>query len=334
MSPAMIKLAAVAGIVLLLALVALGYYLFRPLAHKPRPAAFHCYDLAKGSYVSLDPPPQAFGVGLSYASHIEETASKFDPEAPPPIFRKLPSALVRSGAEVAVPGTAELVAAAESLEPGLGTVLRQDHDALPALLDYEVEMGFVLLDDIDRASLDDAEFAPRLGFFIGNDVSARTLAILGEGQPNRFEFWGASKSFAGFMPVADRAWVPNETKRDGIPCVVIETTVNDQLRQQQSTANLIYTPAQMLRFILAKYPDTALHEGTIVLTGTPGGVAMNIPRWLARLSSLIGLSRFKKLAAKLGGDTSRFLSPGDRVVTRGEGLGEVGIVITEGETGP
>ncbi len=329
----MIKLAAVAGIVLLLALVALGYYLFRPLAHKPRPAAFHCYDMAKGSYVPLDPPPQAFGVGLSYASHIEETASKFDPKAPPPIFRKQPSALVRTGAEVAVPGTAELVAAAESLEPGLGTVLRQEHDALPALLDYEVEMGFVLLDDIDHASLGDAEFAPRLGFFIGNDVSARTLAILGEGQPTRFEFWGASKSFAGFMPVADRAWVPNETKRDGIPCVVIETTVNGELRQKQSTANLIYTPAQMLRFIVDKYPDTALPKGTIVLTGTPGGVAMNTPRWLARLSSLLGLNRFKKLAAKLSGDTSRFLNPGDRVVIRGQGLGEVDIVITQGKTG-
>jgi 2-keto-4-pentenoate hydratase/2-oxohepta-3-ene-1,7-dioic acid hydratase in catechol pathway len=332
----MIKLVALVGIVsllLLLAIAVLGYYLFRPLAHKPKPAAFHCYDIAAGSHVPLDPPPQAFGVGLSYAAHIEETASKFDPEAPPPIFRKHPGALVRTGAEVTMPGTHELVAAAESLEPGLGKVLREEWRELSALLDYEVEMGFVLLDDVDRYSLDETGFAPRLGFFIGNDVSARTLAILGEGQPNRFDFWGASKSFAGFMPVADRAWVPNETKPDAIPCVVIETTVNGELRQKQSTANLIYTPVQMLRFIQAKYPDTALEKGTIVLMGTPGGVAMNTPRWLARLSSLLGLSRFKKLAAKLNGDTSRFLNPGDRVVVHGQGLGEVSIVITDGETG-
>lgn len=329
----MIKLVALIGIVLFLAIVALGYYLFRPLAHKPKPAAFHCYDITKGSYVPLDPPPQAFGVGLSYAAHIEETASKFDPEAPPPIFRKHPSALARTGAEVAMPGTDELLTAAESLEPGLGKVLREEREELSALLDYEVEMGFVLLDDVDRASLENTDFTPRLGFFIGNDVSARTLAILGEGQPNRFDFWGTSKSFAGFMPVADRAWVPNETKPDGVPCVVIETTVNGELRQQQSTANLIYTPVQMLRFIRAKYPDTALEKGTIVLMGTPGGVAMQTPRWLARLSGLVGLSRLKKLAAKLDGDTSRFLHPGDRVVARGDGLGEVSIVITDGETG-
>lgn len=328
----MIKLAALVGIILLVAILALAYYLFRPLAHKPRPAAFHWYDLARGSYLPLEPPPQAFGVGLSYAAHIEETASKFDPTEPPPIFRKDPSALVRTGAEVAIPGTDALVEAAESLEPGLGRALREKWGELSALLDYEVEMGFVLLDAVDRASLDETGFAPRLGFFIGNDVSARTLAILGEGQLNRFDFWGVSKSFAGFMPVADRVWVPDEAKPNGIPCVVIETTVNGELRQKQSTSNLIYTPVQMLRFIQAKYPDTTLEKGTIVLSGTPGGVAMKTPRWLARLSNLMGLTRFKKLAAKLGGDTSRFLSPGDHVAMRGQELGEISIVITDGES--
>ena len=329
----MIKLAAIVGIVLIVALVALGYHLLRPLAHKPTPAQFHCYDIAQGSYVPLAPPPQAFGIGLSYAAHIEETASTFDPGAPPPIFRKHTRALVRTGAEVVMPGTNELVAAAESLESGLGKVLREGRGELSALLDYEVEMGFVLLDDVEPASLDEVGFAPRLGFFIGNDVSARTLAILGEGQPDRMDFWGASKSFPGFMPVADRAWVPNEATADGIPCVVIETTVNDEVRQKQSTANLIYTPVQMLRFIHDEYPDARLEKGTLVFTGTPGGVALKTPRWLARLSSLLGLSRFRKLDAKLNGDMTRFLSPGDRVVVRGEGLGEMSIVIADGETG-
>jgi len=330
----MIKVVVIAGVAVLIGLVALVYYLLRPLAHKPVPARFHCYDIAQGSYVALDPPPQAFGIGLSYAAHIEETASQFDPNAMPPIFRKHPRALVRSGATVAIPGTDELITAAESLEPGHGETLRGGHDELSALLDYEVEMGFVLLQDVDPASLDDPGFAPQLGFFIGNDVSARTLAILGEGQPNRFDYWGVSKSFPGFMPVADRAWVPNESKPNGIPCVVIETMVNDELRQQQSTGNLIYTPVQMLGFIHAKYPDAPLEKGTLVLTGTPGGVALTTPRWLARLSKLLGLSRFKKLSAKLNGDTARFLSPGDEVLVRGKNLGEVSIEIAGGRQAP
>ena len=323
----MVEVTAAVGIAVLIALLALGYYLLRPLTHKPVPASFHCYDLAQGAYVTLDPPPQAFGIGLSYAAHIEETASDFDPSATPPVFRKHPRALVRSGAKVALPGPDRLIEEAEALELGLGEQLREVGGELSALLDYEGEMAFVLLCDIDPASLDDPGFAPELGFFVGNDVSARTLAIVGEGQPNRFDYWGVSKSFPGFMPVTDRAWVPTQPKPNGIPRVVIETTVNGELRQRQATDNLIYTPTQMLEFIHEKYPDAPLQKGTVVFTGTPGGVALTTPRWLARLSHLLGLSRLKKLSAKLNGDTSRFLSPGDRVVVRGQGLGEVVIEI-------
>jgi 2-keto-4-pentenoate hydratase/2-oxohepta-3-ene-1,7-dioic acid hydratase in catechol pathway len=323
----MFQVVAIAGIVVLIALLALGYYLLRPLAHKPVPAGLHCYDIAQGSYVPLEAPPDAFGIGLSYAAHIEETASTFDPNASPPIFRKDPSALVRTDATVIMPSTKQIREAAEALEPGLGQALLQECPEVSPLLDYEVEMGFVLLEDLSPAALGDPEFAPQIGFFIANDVSARSIAILGEGRPNRFDYWGVSKSFPGFMPVADRAWIPNETEPNGVPCVIIETRVNGEVRQRQSTDDLIYTPAQMLRFIHAKHPDARLHKGTFVLTGTPGGVALSTPRWLVRLGNLIGLSRFKKLAAKLDGDTSRFLKPGDRVVTQGEGLGKVSITI-------
>jgi 2-keto-4-pentenoate hydratase/2-oxohepta-3-ene-1,7-dioic acid hydratase in catechol pathway len=321
----MIKTAAIVGILLLLVLGALGYYLWRPLAHEPKPATLRCYDLGDGSYVPLEVPPEAFGIGLSYAGHIDETASSFDPEAIPPVFRKDPGALVRTDATVPMPDMDALCQAADDVEPGLGETLRQKYDAISPLLDYEVEMGLVLLEDIDPQSLDDPGFVPRLGFFIANDLSARALAILGDGRPNTHDYWGASKSFPGFMPVADRAWVPNEAKQDAIPCVVIETAVNGEVRQQESTDDLIYTPRQMLRFIHAKYPETPLAKGTIVLTGTPGGVAMKTPRWLVRLSGLLGLSRFTKLEAKLEGDTTPFLKPGDQVVVRGKGLGKVTI---------
>jgi 2-keto-4-pentenoate hydratase/2-oxohepta-3-ene-1,7-dioic acid hydratase in catechol pathway len=326
-SKRMLNIAVIVGVLVLIALLAVAYYLFRPLAHKPVRARLHCYDISQGSYIPLEAPPDAFGVGLSYAAHIEETASDFDPDAIPPIFRKESSALARTGAAVMLPSSEQIRDAAEALEPGLGQALLEERAEVSPLLDYEVEMGFVLLEDLSPAALEDPELAPQIGFFIANDVSARTLAILGEGRPNRFDYWGVSKSFPGFMPVADRAWIPNQTKPNGVPCVVIETTVNGELRQRQSTNDLIYTPAQMLRFIHAKYPDVPLRKGTFVLTGTPGGVALSTPRWLVRLGNLVGLSRFKKLAAKLDGDTSRFLKPGDRVVTRGEGLGKVSITI-------
>jgi len=314
--------------VLLLSVAALGYVLLRPLSDEPVPAEFQCYDLGQGAFVPLDAPNQAFGVGLSYAAHIQETASSFDPEGMPPVFVKSPVGLVRSGAKVAFPSPEALIQSADFLEPGLGEILRNDFPDLAPLLDYEVEMGFVLLEDIDPSRLDDPSFAPRLGFFIANDLSARSIGILGEGRPNRPQYWGASKSFPGFMPVADKAWMPATAAPNGIPCVEIESLVNGEVRQHQSTADLIYTPVEMLRFIRAEFPNTELSKGLIVLTGTPGGVAMSTPRWLVRLGNLLGLSRFRKLSAKLSGDTSRFLEVYDQVTVRGEGLGEVSVTIS------
>ena len=328
MSPA-IRNIVIVVLAIVVALAALGYYLFRPLSGSPTPARFECYRLGQGAYVPLDFPPQAFGVGLTYAGHIEETASEFEPDAAPPVFAKSAGAMVRSGANVVRPTPEALIETADAFEPGLGDVLRSDYPELPALLDYEAEMGFVLLDDIDPSELGDTSFAPRLGFFIANDLSARTLAILGEGQPNRGAYWGVSKSFPGFLPVANKAWVPERHTPNGIPCVEIETLVNGEVRQRDSTENLIYTPVQMLGFIHDAFPDAPLAKGTIVLTGTPGGVAMSTPRWLARLSRLVGLSRFTKLSSKLDSDEPTFLQVTDEVTVRGQGLGKVTVTITE-----
>ncbi len=319
--------------VLLLSIAALGYFLLRPLSDVPVPAEFQCYDLGQGAYVPLDAPNQAFGVGLSYAGHIEETASSFDRDAAPPVFVKSRSSFVRTGAEVPFPTPEVLIESADALELGLGETLRSDFPDLAPLLDYEVEMGLVLLEDIDPSRLDDPSFAPRLGFFIANDLSARSIGILGEGRPNRHAYWGLSKSFPGFMPVADKAWMPETPLPNGIPCVEIESLVNGEVRQHQTTADLIYTPVQMLRFIHQKFPEALLSKGTIVLTGTPGGVAMSTPRWLVRASKLVGLSRFRKLAAKLDGDTSRFVQVGDEVTVRGQGLGKVSVTITANDAG-
>lgn len=314
------------ALIALLLLGSLVYYLVRPLAVVPTPASFTCYDLGQGAYVPIAPPPWAFGVGLAYATHIEETASSFDPEGTPPVFEKHPSAAVRSETAVRLPTANDVAVMVDALESGLGDTVREDYPDLDPLLDYEVEMGLVLLDDIDPESLGDPAFAPRLGFFVANDLSARSVQLLGEGQDDRYAFWGVAKSFPGFMPIADRAWVPERAVPNGIPCVELETRVNGELRQRQSTEDLVYTPREMLRFVHAAFPEVPLTKGTIVLTGTPGGVAMTTPRWLVRLANLLGLSRFRKLSTKLR-NPEPFLQPGDRVTVRAQGLGKVHVTI-------
>ncbi|MCH7224826.1 fumarylacetoacetate hydrolase family protein [Haloferula sp. A504] len=317
--------------IVVLAVAALLYHLFRPLPVTPVPAVFHEYDLGEGRFVALEPPSEVFGVGLSYAKHIEETASDFDPRSGPPIFRKHPRAVVGSGSIVMLPGAGALASAVEGLEPGITEKLKAEDLQLSCLLDYEGELGFVLLEDVDPVELGRQDFVPQIGFFIANDLSARSIAILGEGMANRYDYWGLSKSFPGFMPVGGRAWIPDVPVANGIPPVIIETKVNGENRQRQVVTELVYTPRQMLRFIHETYPDQPLGKGMMVLTGTPGGVALKSPRWKVRLANAIGMSRFTKLSIKQDGDTTQFLKPGDEVTVSGGPLGSVTVTIADGD---
>jgi 2-keto-4-pentenoate hydratase/2-oxohepta-3-ene-1,7-dioic acid hydratase in catechol pathway len=205
---------------------------------------------------------------------------------------------------------------------------KRDH--IPALLDYETELGFVLLEEIDISQLGNDNYALQSGFFMANDMSARSIAVMGEGQANRYDYWGVSKSFVGFTPYSDQIWVPSEFKSNAIPCTLIETVVNGEIRQHQSTSDLIYTPLQMLRAIQRKYPNNKLSKGDWVLTGTPGGVAMSTPRWLVRMANMVGMDRFGKFDAALRKEKDpNFLKPGDKVLVRGEGIGSVEVTITD-----
>lgn len=307
-------------------------YVNRGLAHKITPAQFTHLSLDEGNFEPIDSfaPGHIYGIGLAYAGHINETASEFNPDQDPPVFQKAVRSYIRGASSAVIPSQTELVQAGEQLEPGLGQLLDESHNPLPALLDYEVELAFVLLEDVDTKQLLDGTYIPKIGFFVANDLSARSLAILGEGQPNRHAYWGISKSFKGFTPVSQQVWIPNEFHADAIPIIRLQTLVNEEIRQDQLTSDLIYTPLQMLQAIHRTYPNRPLQKGDWVLTGTPGGVILSTPRWLVRTANLLGLDRFKKLANKTSEkEADKFLKPGDIVVCQGKGLGTVTTVIME-----
>ncbi|MEL6675442.1 MAG: fumarylacetoacetate hydrolase family protein [Bacteroidota bacterium] len=317
---------------LFLLLGGLAYYLFRPLSGIPDPAAFTCHELSEGYFLARDslPAPQhILGMGLTYSDHLKETSASFDPKALPPIFLKQVSSMTGHETKVALPDMKEMLAAISALEPEVAEKVEHDFPEMGPLLDYEVELGFVLLADISREELQDENFVPPIGFFLANDLSARSLALLGEGSSKRYAYWGASKSFPGFTPMTDQVWIPHEPQPNSLPCIRLETFVNGEQRQSQTTENMIYTPAQMLAFIQQKYPDLSLKRGDMILMGTPGGVAIGTPRALVRLSSLLGFDRYRKLSVKLGGDQALFLKRGDEVEIRGEGLGRVKISVGE-----
>lgn len=313
---------------LLLFSIAFGVYLNRDLPHEIKPANFNCLSLDDGTFTQFDTlPNHIYGIGLAYAGHINETASDFDPQGDPPVFIKANNSITKNGNRVSIPSQQTMLAAIEQLEPSIS----QQISSLPALLDYEVEMGVVLLEDIPAENLSKANYIPKIGFFMGNDLSARSIAVLGEGQANRYDYWGVSKSFSGFTPISEKVWIPNEFKANSIPCIMIETIVNGEIRQHQMTSDLIYTPLQMLQAIHRKYPNQPLQKGDMVLTGTPGGVVMSAPRWLVRLAGIIGMGRFEKLANLTSDkeDIAKFLQAGDKVLVKGEGLGSVEVEIVE-----
>lgn len=320
-------------IVLLLLFLSLGgltYYLFRPLSIIPAPAAFTCLDITDGTFIpkdSLPKPAVIYGMGLTYSQHLVETAAEYDPNALPPIFKKSVHSIALDQSKVKLPSAREMIEGAEQLEPGIDAKLKEEYEAFSPLLDYEVELGFVLLESVSAEDLKKDDFIPQLGYFISNDLSARSVALLGEGTNQRYEFWGVSKSFPNFTPMSNQIWIPNAPTANSIPCVRIETYVNGKVRQSQTTDNMIFTPLQMLRFIQQKYPNASLNAGDMVLTGTPGGVAIATPRVLVRLSNLLGMDRYRKLSLKLGGDISAFLKEGDLVEIRGEGFESVSVEV-------
>lgn len=317
---------------LLFLFVALFYlYLDRGLPQEIQSARFTCLESDEG-YFRQDniQYKNIYGIGLAYAKHINETASSFDPDLGPPVFRKLALSLVKGDSDVTIPTENELLMATEQLEPGIGKILQDKNIRLLPLLDYEAELAFVLLESITAKNLESPGFAPKIGFLVANDLSARSIAILGEDQDNRHDYWGASKSHSGFTPINGQVWVPNIHLPDAIPCVTLQTYVDGELRQNENTRNLIYTPIDMLRFIQKKYPSIPMTKGDIVLTGTPGGVIFNVPRWKVRLAKLIGLDRFQKLAiSQKENSAEKFLKIDNEVLISAEWLGNVKVTIVD-----
>ena len=98
-----------------------------------------------------------------------------------------------------------------------------------------------------------------------NDVTARDLQK-SDGQ------WTRGKGFDTFCPtgpiVSDEIDPCGTDSQAGTP-VTLTTRLNGEVKQQGSTADLIFTISQLLRYITAAI---TLEPGDIIPTGTPAGV--------------------------------------------------------------
>jgi 2-keto-4-pentenoate hydratase/2-oxohepta-3-ene-1,7-dioic acid hydratase in catechol pathway len=186
------------------------------------------------SGLPIDRPGKIVCVGLNYRDHAEEQGTEL-PGAPL-LFAKWPNALIGPGEAIVIPRVSQRV-------------------------DYEAELGVVIGSRVRGVSKENALEAVR-GYLCLNDVSARDLQFA-DGQ------WTRGKSPDTFCPIGPRL-VPREEVDDpqalGIRCVL-----NGQVMQDSTTANMIFTVAEIIAYASA---TMTFEPGDLIATGTPAGVGV------------------------------------------------------------
>lgn len=195
------------------------------------------------------PPPVIWCIGRNYLTHANEMGQKTAAERPT-MFMKNPAAVIDDGDPIIIPSICD------------------EHGPQ---VDYEGELAIILqrdIRDVDPATARDA-----IGHYAAaNDVTARWWQKQGAGGQ-----WIRGKSFDTFCPIGPLV------DADSVPdpqALRITTHVNGELMQDASTADMIFPITRLLAELSR---GTTLPAGTVLLSGTPGGVGSmrTPPVWLS-----------------------------------------------------
>ena len=112
-----------------------------------------------------------------------------------------------------------------------------------------------------------------LGYTDGNDVSSRYWK-LAERSGQQVSF---AKGFDKFAPIGPIICSTAQIRR--LDSLTLFTSVNGSVRQKSGTDDLIFNVPDIIRFAAKGH---TLEPGTVIMTGTPSGVAafMQPPAWL------------------------------------------------------
>jgi 2-keto-4-pentenoate hydratase/2-oxohepta-3-ene-1,7-dioic acid hydratase in catechol pathway len=198
-------------------------------------------------------PAKLLCVGANYTDHVEEMekagAPKVGPTPYPFSFLKPPSnALVGSGAEVAMPGYATELDWEAELAVVIGRPELAASDPLGAIF------GYTNLNDLSLR-----DFVAPFPHPLGLD------AVIGKG-------WDGAAPMGPWITLAAAAGDPTSMS--------VETRVNRAVKQQSSTAKMIFTVAEMVAYYARVL---TLEVGDVIATGTPAGVGAGAqpPQFLA-----------------------------------------------------
>jgi 2-keto-4-pentenoate hydratase/2-oxohepta-3-ene-1,7-dioic acid hydratase in catechol pathway len=174
------------------------------------------------------------------------------------------------------------------------------------LLDYEVELGIVLGRPVTGpVTVTDESLPDYVGAFVlADDVSARDVQ-LPQGQ------WYKGKSYPTFCPVGPYLCIPEPEEVARWRELRLTLTVNGELRQDAPAADMVFDPAATLTELSGL---ERLDVGDLLLTGTPGGVALQPPPAVVqRLMGLLPDRRRWDLFVRSQSRSRYYLSPGDRI---------------------
>jgi 2-keto-4-pentenoate hydratase/2-oxohepta-3-ene-1,7-dioic acid hydratase in catechol pathway len=176
-------------------------------------------------------------------------------------------------------------------------------------LDYEIELGLILKRDVtQKTAVTDANLGDFVaGLVIVNDYSARDVQI------PQMQFY-KGKSYRTFGPVGPYLCLLEAADIAEIKRLELVLTVNGVVRQKDSTANLVFGPAETLTE-LSGVQD--LYAGDLIATGTPAGCALTVPSpFRQKLAALVPEATKWKIFFDLQAKRPQYLKAGDIVEAR------------------
>jgi 2-keto-4-pentenoate hydratase/2-oxohepta-3-ene-1,7-dioic acid hydratase in catechol pathway len=182
-------------------------------------------------------PQKILCIGRNYLEHAKELGNQ--PAAGEPVFfGKAVSSMIAAEEAVRIP---------------------RQHGRI----DHEIELALVIGKTASNIA---AQYAADFiaGYTVLNDVTARELQKkdVAAGLP-----WFRAKSFDTFCPIGPYL-IPSENVPNP-QALNLQLTVNDQVRQKGSTADMIFPVIELVSY-LSRF--CTLQPGDIIATGTPSGV--------------------------------------------------------------
>ena len=213
-----------------------------------RKAAAAAPDIALPAVTLLRPilfPEKILCIGVNYANRNEEYKDGSEQPKYPSMFFRTPGSFVGTG------------------EPLVRPRVTQQFD-------YEGEIALVIGKEGRRIAKERAH-EHIAGYMLCNEGTAREWTRHAKFNVTQGKNFDASGSLGPWMVTADEI--------DPAKPLHLTTTVNGEMRQDDTTANLIFSFADLLAYITI---FTTLKTGDIIVTGTPTGAGARFdpPRWL------------------------------------------------------